>query len=130
MHPITNMLDQHTEEAAFLALLRDYAIRAPHYHLIDLLKLDNRIEAHLDGLRIAGLPGLDALLQQLDPNARGEVFAATVLTFEMGNAAAMTTLAEHVRAHEGSERFMAAALGWLCPFGKHAWNPDRLLSPS
>ncbi len=110
---ILQVIDQHADEASFLGELRDYAIRAPHYHLIDLLKLDNRIDAHLDGLRIAGLPGLDALLRQLDPNARGEVFAATVLTFEMGKAAAMSTLAEHVRGHPESAPFMAAALGWL-----------------
>ncbi len=113
MHSITNMLDQHSEEAAFLALLRDYAVRAPHYDLNHLATLDNRIEAHLDGLRIAGLPGLDALLQQLGPNAQGEVFAATVLAFETSNSAAMARLAEHLRSNADAERFMAAALGWL-----------------
>ena len=48
------VLDQHAEEAAFLALLRDYAVRAPHYDLEELAELDQRIEAHLDGLAIAG----------------------------------------------------------------------------
>lgn len=110
---ISSVLEQYVENASFLALLRDYAVRAPHYDLNDLLKLDHRIDAHLDGLRVAGPAGLDALLQQLRPNAQGEVFAATVLAFEAGNTAAMATLAEHVRAHEGGERFMAAALGWL-----------------
>ena len=110
---ILPVLDQHAENAAFLALLRDYAVRAPHYDLNHLTTLDNRIEAHLDGLRIAGLPGLDALLQQLGPNILGEVFAATVLAFETGNTAAMARLAEHLRSHADAERFMAAALGWL-----------------
>ena len=110
---ILPVLDQHAENAAFLALLRDYAVRAPHYDLQHLATLDNRIEAHLDGLRIAGLPGLDALLQQLGPNILGEVFAATVLAFETGNTAAMARLAEHLRSHADAERFMAAALGWL-----------------
>lgn len=115
MAVIATLLDQHTEEAAFLALLRDYAVRAPHYDLNHLTTLDNRIEAHLDGLRIAGLPGLDALLQQLGPNAQGEVFAATVLAFETSNSAAMARLAEHLRSDTDTdaERFMTAALGWL-----------------
>ena len=115
MAVIATLLDQHTEEAAFLALLRDYAVRAPHYDLNHLTSLDNRIEAHLDGLRIAGLPGLDALLQQLGPNAQGEVFAATVLAFETSNSAAMARLAEHLRSDTDTdaERFMTAALGWL-----------------
>lgn len=113
MPSIVNMIDQHAEEAGFLADLRDYAVRAPHYDLKHLIALDDRIDAHLDGLRIAGLPGLNILVQQLGSNAQGEIFAATVLAFETSDAAAMATLAEHVRAHDGSERFMAAALGWL-----------------
>ncbi|WP_394325649.1 TIGR02270 family protein [Pseudomonas chlororaphis] len=123
------MIDQHAEEAGFLALLRDQAMRAPHYDLDDVGKLDERIEAHLDGLRIAGLPGLDAVLQQLSPHAQGEVFAATVPAFETGNIAAMATLAEQVRTREGSERFMAAALGWLDWERVSPWIERMLASP-
>ncbi|WDH32966.1 TIGR02270 family protein [Pseudomonas chlororaphis] len=126
---IMNMIDQHAEEAGFLALLRDQAMRAPHYDLDDVGKLDERIEAHLDGLRIAGLPGLDAVLQQLSPHAQGEVFAATVPAFETGNIAAMATLAEQVRTREGSERFMAAALGWLDWERISPWIERMLASP-
>jgi len=45
---------QHAEEASFLWLLRHAAVTRPHYSLADLSKLDNRVEAHLNGLRIAG----------------------------------------------------------------------------
>lgn len=111
--PVNPVVHQHTEEAAFLGLLRTIAIHEPHYDLNHLTTLDNRIEAHLDGLRVAGPAGLDVLLQQLDPNAQGEIFAAAVLAFETANTAAMTRLAEHLRAHPDGARFMAAALGWL-----------------
>jgi len=121
------VIDQHAEEVTFLASLRDYAVRAPHYDLAHLTTLDNRIEAHLDGLHIAGLPGLEVLLQQLTPTALGEVFAATVLAFETGHVAAMTTLAGHMRAHGDCERYMAAALGWL-EWSRVAPWIDRLLT--
>lgn len=111
--PVHQVLEQHVENAAFLALLRDHAVRAPHYDRAHLANLDNRIEAHLDGLRIAGPAGLDTLLQQLAPNTQGEIFAATVLACETTNTAAMAKLAEHVRTYPDSARFMAAALGWL-----------------
>ena len=45
---------QHVDDASFLWLLRDKAISQPQYSLVDLAKLDDRVEAHLDGLRIAG----------------------------------------------------------------------------
>lgn len=51
---IADIVSQHVEEAAFLWLLRSSAIRQPHYALKDLAKLDERVEAHLDGLRVAG----------------------------------------------------------------------------
>jgi len=126
---IIQVIDQHAGEASFLAGLRDYAVRAPHYDLKHLTTLDNRIEAHLDGLRIAGFPGLEALSQQLSPNAQGEVFVTTVLAFETNNAIAMGSLAEHVRMHPGSERFMAAALGWLEWPLVEPWIERMLASP-
>jgi hypothetical protein len=50
---IAEIVSQHAEEAAFLWLLRSNAICQPHYALKDLAKLDGRVEAHLDGLRVA-----------------------------------------------------------------------------
>ena len=44
-------------EAAFLWPLRDAAIRASRYNLRTAAELDDRVEAHIDGLRIAGHAG-------------------------------------------------------------------------
>jgi hypothetical protein len=41
------IVEQHAGEAAFLWLLRDAAVRAPHYSLKDLARLDDRVEAHM-----------------------------------------------------------------------------------
>ena len=56
------IVDQHAEEAAFLWLLRNAAVGAPHYNLQDLANLDERVEAHIDGLRIAGTPGWETCI--------------------------------------------------------------------
>jgi len=64
------IVDQHSEEAAFLGLLRSIAVHEPHYDLNHLTTLDNRIEAHLDGLRIAGpVADREPCCSILDPNA-------------------------------------------------------------
>ena len=63
---IEAIVDQHAEEAAFLWLLRDAAVRAPHYDLSDLFSLDDRVEAHIDGLRIAGDPGWEVCAKGLE----------------------------------------------------------------
>ncbi|MEE9344924.1 MAG: TIGR02270 family protein [Methylococcales bacterium] len=79
---IPHIIDQHAEEAAFLWLLRNNAVDAPHYNLNDLAKLDDRVDAHLDGLRIAGDYGWQACCENLQVKESGEVFAATILALE------------------------------------------------
>ncbi len=113
MESLSPILHQHAEEAGFLALLRDYAVRGPHYDLDHLGKLDSRIDAHLDGLRIAGQAGLEVLLAQLGPHSIGEMFASTVLAFEAGNTEVLSRLSAHLRSAGETERGYLMALGWL-----------------
>ncbi|BBP59401.1 TIGR02270 family protein [Pseudomonas sp. St316] len=113
MDSLSAILDQHTEEASFLAVLRDYAVRAPHYDLDQIGTLDNRIDAQLDGLRIAGTSGLATLLAQLGPHAVGEMFASVVLAFETADANALSRLSSHLRNAVETERGYLMALGWL-----------------
>lgn len=129
MPSITTMVDQHAEEAGFLVVLRDHAVRAPHYDQDDLSNLDGRIDAHLDGLRIAGQTCLDILLEQLAPHTTGEVFSAAVLAFESGNTAALSRLTEHLRSAEDAERSFIAALGWLDWVRVSPWIDRMLASP-
>jgi uncharacterized protein (TIGR02270 family) len=79
---IQPIIEQHAEEAAFLWLQRDAAIHEPHYSLKDIAHLDDRLEAHIDGLRIAGDTGWEICKAALALNEPGEVFAAAVLAFE------------------------------------------------
>lgn len=123
------IVHQHAEEAGFLAVLRDYALRAPHYDLDHLSKLDDRIDAHLDGLRIAGSSGLESLLTQLGPHAIGEMFASVVLAFEVGNAEALSRLREHLRGAVETERGYLMALGWLDWARVSPWIERMLASP-
>ena len=47
--------------------------------------LDDRTEAHIDGLRIAGDEGWEICKETLAWEEAGEVFTAAVLAFESGN---------------------------------------------
>ena len=53
-----------------------------------MARLDVRLEAHLDGLRVAGPPGWEiAKAQLVEVGGPGEVFATAVLAFEGGDEA-------------------------------------------
>ncbi|SFA91484.1 conserved hypothetical protein [Pseudomonas sp. NFIX10] len=129
MKTLPIVLDLHVEEASFLAVLRDDALRAPHYDLDDLRTLDERIDAHLDGLRIAGPTGLEILLAQLSPHAIGEMFASVVLAFEAANGKVLSQLSEHLRSALETERGYLMALGWLDWERVSPWIERMLASP-
>jgi uncharacterized protein (TIGR02270 family) len=108
------VVEQHAEETAFLWLLRAAAVSAPHYLLADLARLDGRVEAHLDGLRVAGVPGWKIINTALvDIGEPGEVFAAAVLAFESGQAAKIQDAVAVGIARSETIRALISALGWL-----------------
>ena len=80
----------------------------------DLARLDDRVEAHIDGLRVADAPGWEiartALVEIGEP---GEVFAAGVLAFESGSAERIHQVIEAGTATPEASRGLISALGWL-----------------
>lgn len=124
---ISSIVSQHAEGAAFLWLLRVNATRQPHYALKDLAKLDDRIEAHLDGLCVAGEPGWDLCKAALGNGENGEVFAASVMAFESGIESRIHAALEAVQKIPELCIGMISALGWM-PFQQAASHAQRLLA--
>jgi uncharacterized protein (TIGR02270 family) len=103
----------HAEEAAFLWHLRDDVIRQPHYNLAEIAELDNRVEAHLDGLRVNGEPAWQTVKEQAEQfGEAGEVFAATVLALESGERDRLEPLFALAGAAPELERPLISAFGW------------------
>jgi len=105
----------HAEDAAFLWLLRDQAVDAPHYSLQDLADLDERVEAHLDGLRVAGEYGWELAQQELTSNEPGECFVAGVLAFGSADPERIEVVIAAVAEDPALQRGVISSLGWL-PF--------------
>lgn len=113
---IPHIIDQHAEEAAFLWLLRNNAVSEAHYNLEHLQRLEERIEAHLDGLRVAGEEGWRRCLENLQQHPEsGEMFAAATLAFESDDTARLQTLYALAEANPDTERGLISSLGWVEP---------------
>lgn len=112
---IPHIIDQHAEEAAFLWLLRHNAVYAPHYNLKDLAKLDNRVEAHIDGLRIAGDYGWEACCNNLEFKGAGEVFAAGLLALEGNNIDRINKVYQVAEETPETLTGLVSAFGWVEP---------------
>lgn len=121
------VLSQHAEEAAFLWLLRDAAVMAPHYSLKHLSDLDGRVEAHVDGLRIAGEAGWGRCKEELTWRQAGEVFAAAVIALENGGRRKLNDVVEAAISSPATTRGLVSAFGWL-PFERVTKPIAQLLS--
>lgn len=103
----------HAEEAAFLWSVRNRAVGEPHYSLGDLAEVDERVEAHLDGLREAGDVGWKCCKVNLQHLGAGEVFALSAIAFggndrdRMREALTVGCTSAETRAG------FTSALGWL-----------------
>jgi len=108
-----DVVSQHAEEAAFLWTLRTRAAREPHYSLSDLARLDERVEAHVDGLRTSREVGWQYCKKNLQNRGPGEVFALSVLAFGAGDRAGMTEVLSVATESPKTTGGLLSALGWL-----------------
>lgn len=107
------IIQQHVEDASFQWLLRNRAVHEPHYNIFDLARLDWRIEAHLDGLRISGDEGWKisrdiCLVEEIE-----SVFTAVVFALESGNEMDIKKALETGIIDTALFQGFISALGWL-----------------
>lgn len=115
--PVATILDQHREDAAILWNVRSQLVRAPHVRLHHLRRIDERVDAHLDGLAVAARKGWriasDRPRQAEAEAEAGEVFAAAVLALQQPDGSErfgrLLALAE---ASQACRPGLISALGW------------------
>ena len=122
---IPEIVDQHFENAASLWLIRDKAVGASSFRLADLARLDERIEANIDGLRIAETSGWSAGCDELDAGGAGGFFVAGVLAVESDDpdrfdkliarayASAEKVASEPYHPADDPWRGLVSALAWV-----------------
>ena len=110
---IYQVIEQHAAEIAFLWLLHDSVIHATQYNLADLTRLDNRIDAHIDGVRIAGEGGWEICNKGLSQGSAGEIFAIAVLAFESEDNDHIETVLDAGTVSLELCRGLISAIGWI-----------------
>lgn len=107
------VVQEHASEAAFLWQLRDSAARGPFYRLKHLALLDRRLEAHLQGVLLAGPLGWRCSLDELQHGEPGAVFLLTWLAFSHGEPGEMRHAVQLALAEDRFQDACVAALAWL-----------------
>lgn len=106
------------EECCFLWSQRHRFVNAPHVRLVDLVRLDERLNAHLDALKVAHRTGKLALNAAAANMRTGAEAAGVIFT------GVTVTLAE--------SRSVRSGASWLIPAGErlkeiiaaHCWQPE------
>ncbi len=116
MGSIPLIVDMHAEDAAIQWVQRNRAVDAPHFNTRLLSRLDERLEANVDGLRVAGRMGWEAARAAFDQfGEAGEMFTLSTLAFGAGSARGIGEVLELLEADEavGLLRPATSGLGWL-----------------
>jgi uncharacterized protein (TIGR02270 family) len=118
---IAEIIQQHAEEAAFLWSQRDAAVCAAHYSLSDLAGLDLRLDAHLDGLRVAGPCCREFCSELLSGLDGGEAFVMTFVNADCDDLAAVRNLISKYGEAWNLLRGVISALAWLGDEHPQVW---------
>ncbi|MGH7070606.1 MAG: TIGR02270 family protein [Acetobacteraceae bacterium] len=100
------------DEVIFLWLQRAAAVRAPNYTLSQLAGLDERLEAHIDGLRVAAEDGWRHAEEAVAGGGPADVFPAAVLALEAQDGR-FEAILERVQKTPEARPGVISALGWV-----------------
>jgi uncharacterized protein (TIGR02270 family) len=97
-----HLVDVYLEGVRFLWISREIASRAPNIRLRNFIRLDERVEAHIDALRVAGQHAWTLVQEGLERAEAGTFFATGVLVIEGSGIANFEGTIE--QAHEAAQR--------------------------
>lgn len=120
MNDYKDIYEQFVDEASFLWVLRSIAVEQPHYNVVTLRELEQRIDAQLDGLMTSIEDAWQICLEALKLAEPGEVFTSTVIAFRSHDITKIQKAVEVGLSNDEATKGLISALGWL---------PGRLVHP-
>ena len=109
---LDDVLEEHAEEAAFLWQQREAAVRAPDYDIEELAEVDERLEAHLDGLRIGGEKSWE-INRDLGWDLSGEYFTAMSIAIMLARQDHVSEVLDEAEGDQEASRGIISALCWV-----------------
>lgn len=108
-----SVYERFVDDASFLWVLRSVALNQPHYQLMDLHELENRINANLDGLFTAPEIAWALCEDALEFEEPGEVFTSAIFAFRSLEADKIQKVVEVGLSNSEATKGLVSALAWL-----------------
>lgn len=115
-----DIYEQYVNDASFLWVLRSVTINQPHYEASDILELEQRIEAQIDGLMTSVDIGWEVCDEALELEEAGEVFTSMVVAMRSHEISKIQKAVEAGLKNDSAIPGLISAMGWL---------PDRIANP-
>jgi uncharacterized protein (TIGR02270 family) len=115
-----DIFQQYGTDAAFLWLLRAIAIEQPHNTCSDIVALEQRIDAQLNGLMSSLDTGWAVCQEGLELQEAGEVFTATIVAMRSRDPRKIQQAVQVGLSSDESCKGLISALGWL---------PENIVNP-
>lgn len=110
---ITGIIERYVEDAMFLWLRRNRAIRAADCSLADIARTDDRLDAVIEGLKLAGDSGWNLCRDAFSYGGPGALFAPAVLAFTSARQEWIEELLGLGEKSLDHSRPIISALGWI-----------------
>jgi uncharacterized protein (TIGR02270 family) len=120
---------QHVEDAAILHATRTALCVAPHVALLHLRRFDDRLDAQLDGIEVAGEPAWSLSEAALAAPTAGVLFTVAAGCLQSANMQRLDRLLALAATHASGRREIASAFGWTEP-GRLRGAVKRMLTSS
>lgn len=101
--PIPDIIQEHFKELAFLWGQRESALRSPAYTMRELAMLEERIEAHVQGLLVAGVDLIPVVEEGLTSDDPATSFAAAYALLRLENETATLAVIQAFSAAHGTQ---------------------------
>lgn len=117
--PLLNIYEQHLEEASMLAVRRNLLVGSAAQKLDSLAELDDRINAHLEGLYVDAENAYLLCERTLEFGEASEVFVGALAALASGNPGYIQEMNDVACATPSTRPGLISALGWL-PYARVA----------
>jgi len=126
-NPYRNIYEQYVNEASFLWILRSIAVNEPHNDINDIMELENRIDAQLNGLMTSMEIGWEVCEEGLVLCEPGEVFTATIIAMRSHESTKVKLAVDVGLSSSSTMHGLISAMGWLSEDIANTWI-ERFLS--
>ncbi|WP_444993937.1 TIGR02270 family protein [Aliikangiella sp. IMCC44359] len=106
-------VEHYFEQAANLWKTRSFAIKQPHYSIIDINQLDENIDQNLDGLMNSLEDTWELCLEHASIERPADIFVAAVIAFRSRDLEKIKTIVSAGFANEACVKALTSAMGWL-----------------